>query len=229
MYTYPPLAVEVATPLLALRGASDGLLDDLVPLVRAGEALAEPAPFDDPMSLYEADPEVRVQRWLQGVWRGRGVVSEDFWRLHFVVVHEGRAVGMQDLIGQQFNSFRFVASFSWLAASARGRGLGREMRAAVLHLAFEGLGADEAESEAFFDNRGSNRISESMGYERNGTNWATRQGSAALLQRWHLTRQAWVSRRRDDIALQGVAPCRAALGITTPPGRRAGNAGGRPS
>jgi RimJ/RimL family protein N-acetyltransferase len=211
--TYPPLAVEVMTPILTLRGASDDLLAELVPLVRAGETLAEPAPFDDPMSLYEADPEVRVQRWLQGIWRGRGTVSADFWRLHFVVVHEGRAVGMQDLVGQRFGLFRSVASFSWLARSVRGRGLGREMRAAVLHLAFEGLGADHAESEAFLDNGGSNRISESMGYETNGTTWATRHGSAALLQRWHLSREAWLPRRRDDVALQGVPQCRAVLGI----------------
>lgn len=215
MDSYPPLAVKVTTPLLTLIGASDDLLAELVPLVRAGEALAEPAPFDDPMSLYEADPEVRVQRWLQGIWRGRGTVSVGFWRLHFVVVHEGRAVGMQDLIGQQFDLFRSVASFSWLVTSARGRGLGREMRAAVLHLAFEGLGADQAQSEAFLDNGGSNRISESMGYETNGTNWATRQGSAALLQRWQLSRKAWLPRRRDDITLQGVPQCRAALGLPT--------------
>jgi RimJ/RimL family protein N-acetyltransferase len=216
VHTYPPLAVEVTTPLLALRGASDDLLTQLAPLVHAGEALAEPAPFDDPMSLYEADPELRVQRWLQGIWRGRGTVSADFWRLHLVAVHEGRAVGMQDLIGQRFDLFRSVASFSWLARSARGRGLGREMRAAILHLAFEGLGADRAESEAFLDNGGSNRISQLMGYETNGTSWATRQGSAAQLQRWQLSREAWLSHRRDDIALQGVPECRTALGISTP-------------
>lgn len=215
MHIYPPLAVDVTTPRLTLRGASDDLLAELVPLVRAGEAGADPAPFDDPMSLYEADPELRVQRWLQGIWRGRGSVSADFWRLHFVVVHDGRAVGMQDLIGQRFDLFRSVASFSWLATSARGRGLGREMRAAALHLAFEGLGADQAESEAFLDNAGSNRISRSLGYQTNGTSRATRQGSAAVLQRWQLPRGTWLSRRRDDITLRGVPQCRAALGIST--------------
>ncbi|MFB9673343.1 GNAT family N-acetyltransferase [Microlunatus capsulatus] len=214
---YPPLAVEITTPLLSLRGATDDLLAELAPLVRAGEAVAEPPPFDDPMSLYEVDPERRVQRWLQGVWRGRGSVSADLWRLSFVVVHDGRAVGMQDLIGQRFDVFRSATSFSWLARSARGRGLGREMRAAVLHLAFEGLGADRAESEAFTDNAGSNRISQSTGYVANGTTWATRQGSAAVLQRWQLSREDWLPRRRDDISLAGVAACRAALAISARP------------
>jgi RimJ/RimL family protein N-acetyltransferase len=210
---YPPLGVEVATSVLTLRGASDALLAELAPAVRAGEALAEPAPFDDPMSLYEDDPDVRVHKWLQGIWRGRGTVTADLWRLHFVVVERGRAVGMQDLIGQQFSLFRSVTTFSWLARSARGRGLGREMRAAALHLAFEGFGAAQAESEAFTDNVGSNRISESMGYETNGTAWASRRGSAAPLQRWRITQHAWSAGRRDDIKLAGVRGCRVALGF----------------
>lgn len=213
MHAYPPLAVEVSTPLLTLRGATDDLLSELAPLVRAGEALAEPLPYDDPMSLYEEDPEVRVHRWLQGVWRGRGTVGADFWRLCFVVVHDGRAIGMQDLIGQRFNHFGSATTFSWLAASARGRGLGQEMRAAALHLAFEGFDALQAESEAFMDNRGSNRISETSGYEANGTAWATRRGSAALMQRWRLRREDWLPRRRGDVALQGIPQCRDALGI----------------
>ena len=209
---YPPLAVEVVTPALTLRGASDDLLAELAPAVHAGEAMAEPAPFDDPMSLYEDDPDVRVQKWLQSIWRGRGTVSPDLWRLYFVVVEEGRAVGVQDLVGRQFNLFGSVTTFSWLARSARGRGLGREMRAAALQLAFEGLGAAEAESEAFADNVGSNRVSASLGYEANGFAWATRRGSAVQLQRWRITRRAWSAGRREDIELIGVPGCRAVLG-----------------
>jgi len=47
-HTYPPLNVEVRTPRLTLAGASDELLERLVPLVRAGIADAEPWPFGDP-------------------------------------------------------------------------------------------------------------------------------------------------------------------------------------
>ena len=164
------------------------------------------------MSLYEDDPDVRVQKWLQGIWRGRGTVTTNFWRLHLVVVEQGRAVGMQDLIGQEFNLFRSVTTFSWLAQSARERGLGREMRAAALHLPFNGFGAVQTESEAFTDNAGSNRISAAIGYETNGTAWASRRGSAAQLQRWRITQQAWFAGRRDDIHLASVARCRTVLG-----------------
>jgi RimJ/RimL family protein N-acetyltransferase len=85
------------------------------------------------------------------------------------------------------------------------------MRAAVLHLAFVGLGAREAASDAFTDNRASNQVSRALGYEPNGTDWDTRRGEAALIQRWRLTRDAWDRVRRDDIELVGVRECLPAL------------------
>lgn len=210
---YPPLNLRISTPLLELHGATDDLLAQLLPVVRAGVAGSPPFPFDDPMSLYDDNP-VRERRWLQAIWRGRGTVRPDSWRLYFAVMVEGQAVGMQDLLGREFDSFRTVSTFSWLAPDVRHRGLGREMRAAVLHLAFEGFGASEATSEAFFDNVASNRVSEVMGYQPDGSDWATRRGEAAVLKRWRLTRDAWAVNRRSDIELSGVDECKPVLYIT---------------
>jgi len=120
---------------------------------------------------------------------------------------------MQDLIGADFAAIGTVTSFSWLAPGARGRGLGKESRAAILHLAFDGLNAREASSDAFIDNHASNRVSEALGYTRNGTTWATRRGEAAELWRWRLTRDDWAPRRRDDIELSGVEECKPVLGL----------------
>lgn len=61
---------------------------------------------------------------------------------------------MQDLVGREFSTFGTVTTFSWLPVDHRG--LGREMREGVLHLAFEGLGAKEARSDAFVEIHGSN-------------------------------------------------------------------------
>lgn len=180
---------------------------------QGGKADATPDPYDDPISLYEPDPDVRVARWLQGIWRGRGSVSSDFWRLYFVVVVANEPVGMQDVIGQQFDLFRSASTFSWLSADLRGRGLGREMREAVLHLAFAGLDAVEAVSDAFLDNGGSTGVSTALGYERNGTTWDSRRGAPAVIQRWRLPANVWKARRRNDIELDGVADCRQTLGI----------------
>jgi RimJ/RimL family protein N-acetyltransferase len=216
-HTYPPLNVEVRTPRLTLTGASDDRLEQLVPLVRAGIAGTEPWPFDDPISFYADNPE-REWLWLRSIWRGRGAVSPDKWRLYFAVLVDGEAVGMQDLSGRDFDRFGTVTSFSWLAPGHRGRGLGTEMRAAILHLAFAGLGAREAGSDAFTDNEASNRISRSLGYEPNGTDWDTRRGVPAPIQRWRLVRDAWERGRRDDITLAGVEECRPVLGLSPPGG-----------
>ncbi len=209
---YPPLNVVVKTPRLELRGATDELLALLAPLVRDGVVAPDEAPFDDPMSLYADSPE-REWRWLRGIWAGRGQVDPQSWRLYFVVMVDGVAAGMQDLVGQNFDAVGTVGTFSWLAPAYRGRGLGTEMRAAALELAFAGLGAREATSGAFVDNTASNRVSQALGYEPNGTEWATRRGEAALMLRWRLTRERWESRRREDITLLGVEACRPVLGL----------------
>jgi len=209
---YPPLNVQVHTPLLSLLGATDELLEQLLPVVRKGVVTAPPWPFDDPMSLYKDNPD-REWAWLRAIWAGRAKVSDDFWRLYFVVAVDGKPVGMQDLKATNFSDFGAVDTFSWLSPDARGRGLGKEMRRAVLHLAFDGLHAQAAASDAFFDNHASNRVSEALGYQRNGTDWATRRGEAAELYRWRLTREQWFKSRREDIDLIGVAECRPVLGL----------------
>jgi RimJ/RimL family protein N-acetyltransferase len=214
MMSYPLLDVHVSTPMLELHAAADDLLDQLAEVVRAGKTHADPAPYDDPMSFYEPDPDLRVAKWLRAIWRGRGKVEPDWWRLYFVVLVNGHPVGMQDLIGVNFATFGTVTSFSWLATDQRGRGLGHEMRAAILHLAFHGLGAKEAGSDAFVDNHGSNAISRDLGYEPNGSDWATRQGEPALLNRWRLTRANWEQHRRDNIHLHTLEACRTYLPLS---------------
>jgi RimJ/RimL family protein N-acetyltransferase len=211
--SYPPLNMRVRMPGLSLLGATDELLERLVPTVRKGVVAQAPWPFDDPMSLYKDGPE-REWCWLRAIWTGRGKVSDSYWRLYFVVVVDDEPVGMQDLVGIDFCVHGTVTTFSWLSPEMRGRGLGKLMRQAVLHLAFEGLGAREAESEAFIDNHASNRISAAVGYQPNGSNRATRRGEAAALNRWLLTREQWLLGRRDDVELAGVAECLPVLGIS---------------
>ncbi|GAA3116162.1 RimJ/RimL family protein N-acetyltransferase [Kribbella aluminosa] len=214
MLSYPLLDVRVGTPVLELRAATDELLDQLAPVVHAGKMHAEPTPYDDPISFFETDPDLRVAKWLRSMWRGRGNIDAVKWRLYFVVVVDGEPVGMQDVIGVNFSTFGTVTSFSWLSVDHRGRGLGKEMRQAILHLAFEGLGAKEASSDAFVDNLGSNAISRSLGYAPDGFDWATRRGEPALLNRWRLNRQTWEQHRRSDIELHNVDACHALLPLS---------------
>jgi RimJ/RimL family protein N-acetyltransferase len=84
------------------------------------------------------------------------------------VVEDGRVVGCQDVVAESFAATRTLTSGSWLTRSAQGRGLGHEMRAAVLLLAFDHLGAEVAESAALAWNARSIRVSEALGYQPNG-------------------------------------------------------------
>jgi hypothetical protein len=120
IHTYPPLNLEVRTPRLTLAGATDELLERLVPVVRAGVADAAPWPFDDPMSLYADSPD-REWRWLRAIWAGRARVDQSFWRLYFVVLLDGEPIGMEDLKGSDFTKFGTASTFSWLAPGRRGR------------------------------------------------------------------------------------------------------------
>lgn len=78
---------------------------------------------------------------------------------------------------------------------------------------FAGFDAREVTSEAFVDNDASNAVSKSLGYEPNGSSWATRRGAPAPLCRWLLTRDRWERQRRSDIELVGVEACRPVLGL----------------
>jgi RimJ/RimL family protein N-acetyltransferase len=211
-HTYPLLNVAVRTPRLALVGAADDVLEGLVPVIRDGVVGPGEMPFDDPMSLYEGSPR-REWTWMRRIWEGRGRVDPQWWRFYFVVMVDDNPIGMQDLIGANFAALGTVSTFSWLQPSSRRRGTGTEMRSAILHLAFAGLGAREASSEAFADNEASNGVSRALGYEPNGTAWATRRGNPAQLTLWKLTRKRWEQNRRDDIQLTGVEACLPVLGL----------------
>ncbi|MGN8025141.1 GNAT family N-acetyltransferase [Microbacterium sp. 22242] len=109
-----------------------------------------------------------------------------------------------------------VATGSWLTRSAHGRGIGTEMRAALLLFAFDVLGAEWAESGAASWNEASLAVSRKLGYEPNGvTRVAPRPGEAVDEQRLRLVRARFV---RPDwtIAVRGAGLALAQLGLGAP-------------
>jgi RimJ/RimL family protein N-acetyltransferase len=134
-------------------------------------------------------------------------LTRDEWWLSLVVREQGEPVGVQDIFAKQFAVRRTVETGSWLVQRAQGRGIGTEMRAAVLHLAFAGLDAEEAHSGSFADNPASAAVSQHNGYEANGEEIRDREGEPARLQRWLLTRANWMAHRRDDITIEGLDAC----------------------
>ena len=107
-------------------------------------------------------------------------------------------IGQQDIDAEGFAVRKVVSTGSWLGRDHQGRGAGKEMRAAVLHLAFAGLGAERAETAAFADNPASMRVTESLGYEPNGEAVQDRTGQAGppAPLRAHTRRMAGAPARR---------------------------------
>ena len=69
-----------------------------------------------------------------------------------------------------------VATGSWLGLPYQRQGLGKEMRAAVLVLAFTRLGALSAVTGAFTDNPAAVKVSRALGYRDDGQQAADRNG-----------------------------------------------------
>jgi len=150
---------------------------------------------------------------LQWGWRARGEWTVDNWSLGLVVVRDGEHVGVQEVRATQFPVLRTVGTGSWLGHAHQGQGIGREMRAAVLHLAFAGLGAHLAQSGAFEDNPASTAVSRALGYEDDGFEYRAPRGEPAKAYRYRLTRERWEARRRDDITIEGLEGCLDLFGV----------------
>ena len=78
-----------------------------------------------------------------------------------MVLVDDEPVGAQAVEADDSALTRSVLTGSWIVRRAHGRGIGREMRQAILHFAFVVLGAVEARSAALVDNPASRRVSES--------------------------------------------------------------------
>jgi RimJ/RimL family protein N-acetyltransferase len=215
---WPLFGLCITTPRLELRIPTD---DDLADLVRvAADGVHDPAtmPFTTPWTDAES-PELERQT-LQFFWRCRAEVSPEEWHLTFAVFVDGEPVGVQGITATDFAALRTPETGSWLGRRHQGQGIGKEMRAAVVHLAFEELSALAVTSAAFVENPASQRVSLAVGYEPNGTGFALRRGKRGEQIRYLLTRDRWLATRPPfPIEATGVEPCLPLLGCSDPDGQ----------
>ncbi len=201
--------LELRTPRLTLRPDDDEGLYELAALALRGVHPPEEMPFLFPWTDQAPDELVRAS--VQHHWGKRSQLTPSDWNVNFLARHDGRVVGTQGLSAKDFAITREVSTGSWLGAAYQRRGFGTEMRAAVLLLAFDHLGATIARSGAFADNLGSLRLSEKLGYRRDGANTYARRGAAAieirlLLEPAHFVRPEWT------LEVDGLGGCRELLG-----------------
>src|SRR5262249_19577829 len=149
-----------------LRLPSAEELSDLADLAAEGIHDPDASPF---IVRWTDGPPAEVARSVvQHLWRQLGASAPNHWSLGLTVLYDGVVVGQQNLAATNFAITRQVRTGSWLGRRYQGKGIGTEMRAAVLHLAFAGLGADEAVSGYLEHNLASRTVSEKLGYAPDG-------------------------------------------------------------
>ncbi len=212
---YPVFGLRIRTPRLELRLADLDLLAALADVANLG--VHDPA--DMPFSVPWTD-------WQPTV-RGRAVITYNLgliaratpadWSLPLAVIVAGEPVGLQEIGAREFATMREVTTGSWLGQRFHRRGIGTEMRAAVLALAFEGLDAAYAVSSARDTNAGSNGVSAKLGYQHDGIERQPIRGEATTFHRLRLSRAAWAAHRTVAVTINGLDDaCRTMLGADAP-------------
>jgi RimJ/RimL family protein N-acetyltransferase len=202
---FPMVGLRLTTPRLQLRLPSAEELAELADL--AAEGVHDPAvmPFTVPWT--DQPPADRARSVVQHHWTILGSSTPSRWKLPFAVFLAGKVVGMQDISATEFAARREVSTGSWLAQAHHGRGIGTEMRAAVLHLAFAELRAQDAVSAAFDDNTASLGVSRKLGYQPDGIDRYLVRGSVSTAHRLRLTRAAWRAHATVQVTVEGLTPC----------------------
>ena len=200
---WPPAGVVVRTSRLELRWPT---IEDLCALASvAADGVHDEAemPFMTPWT--RGTPQKRARSVLQWNWSSWGSWDPKRWMWSAVTVVDGRVVGTQGMDAVDFGVTRRAETGSWIGREFQGRGIGKEMRAAMLHLAFAGLGAEMATTGAFSDNPASLAVTRSLGYKENGFSLMAVEDRPRRELRFVLDRATWETTvRRDDIELAGV-------------------------
>jgi RimJ/RimL family protein N-acetyltransferase len=208
---WPLFDLRLTTPDLALRTMTEAdlpLLADALP----DDVEQDPAAATYPGLVEQVNRGVVVH---QTYWRHFATWSPTAWRLNFVVSAGGEPIGVQELEGNDFLALRTVDTSSYLVAAARGAGLGRQMRRAVLALAFGPLDARAAVTSAWHDNHASLGVSRALGYRANGEQVHRRGDGVDTMVHLRLTRTDWLaSNRSDKVTITGFEPCRPLFGLS---------------
>lgn len=202
---WPLMALELVTPRLRLRPPNDDELAAIAEVAAAGVHRPGEQPFLTPWT--QLPPRQRALHVIQEHWASRGSWTVEAWSLELGVFHEGRPIGMVSLRAREFTVLREVKTSSWLGLEVHGQGFGTEARHALLHLAFEELGAVSALTEVFQDNAASQGVSRHLGYRRDGVSRDVLNGKVVVSDRLRLDREDWKASKRPPVRVNNCTPC----------------------
>lgn len=207
---WPLVDLRLRTQRLELRPPNDDELAVLAEVAADGVHQPGDRPFLTPWT--DLPPRQRALYVIQQHWSRRGAWSVAAWALELGVFYEERPVGMVALRARDFPVLREVTTESWLGLAHQRRGLGTEARAALLHLAFDGLGAVSAVSEVFQDNAASQAVSRRFGYRHDGISRDVLDGQPVTSDRLRLDREDWQPPSPNVVSICGLASCLSLFG-----------------
>ena len=155
------------------------------------------------------DDFLRYHLEMREQWR------QDEWHLELAVWAQGSPIGVQVIHAKDFARKRMTFSASWLGRRYQGNGYGTEMRAAILELAFSGLGAVAAGSGALEGNVASARVSAKLGYTDAGDERHTSRGAPVREQRFLLRREDWGRVGHPPVEIAGLEPSMSMFGLSS--------------
>lgn len=211
---WPLFGLSVRTPRVELRYPTDDEVAEIAAR-SAIDGIHDPSFMPFGFEWTDVAPPLQQRNSIQFHWSLRAAWRADSWSCNFAVVVDGRIVGTQSAEASNFASLRSATTGSFLFLPEQGKGIGTEMRAAILHLLFEGLGAENALSGAWSDNAQSLAVTHRLGYEYEGTRRMLSRGKPRDMIGYRLSRQRWLARRRDDIVIEGLEPCLEMFGAPT--------------
>ena len=197
----PLYALRVRTPRLELRLPTEAELVELYEVAEAGVHPPEEMPFAVPWTDgLSRDGFLAYHHAMRESWR------PELWTLDLGTWANGVLVGIQGIGAEAFSERRAVGTGSWLGAAHQGSGVGTEMRAAVIELAFAYLGAHAVTSAAFEANAASRRVSEKLGYSIVGRESLSPRGTPQPHLLLRLERDQWAG-ARFPVEVDGLDEC----------------------
>ncbi|MEO9248452.1 GNAT family protein [Citricoccus nitrophenolicus] len=184
---WPLFGLRLESGGLELRTVRDGDLPAHLAALNEGiHGAVGTNPFG-PNRWSSAPAEDIARNAMHDIWRNRAETDRDRWTIQ---------LGIWD---------HAAADHGWRSA-------GRRARAMALVLAFDHLGAAHATTECAAWNHGSRRVTESLGYEPQGSSVQDWGGEAVEVLGYRLGPEQFV-RPAEDVTVTGAAAVRRQLGI----------------
>ena len=207
----PLFDVRLRTPRLELRLGTPEEIDELGALAMRGIHPPDDMPFGVAWTDRITEPD--FMDGFRAYHAGRlAAWTVDSWGVDFLVRERSALVGAMGISADNFSTDHTVTTGSWLGAAYQGRGIGTEMRVAILELAFSGLRAAAATSGFVEGNGRSARVSAKLGYREIGISEISPRGIPVPHHDLRLERKDWVP--PFPVEISGLEPAFPLFGVS---------------